>query len=205
MFLLSRSNAKGSARTQIGIKEVRDGILILPDNRYRSVLATSSVNFELQSEAEQDVIIDGFQSFLNSLTTPIQILIRVRELDIDRYLDDLQTSRADESQKIYRKQLENYRDFIRQLVAGNKILSRRFYLVIPYENKAVNDFSLAKEQLLLEQEIIIKGLEKLGMTARSLTSLEILDLFYSFYRPEQAKTQPLSQAIMRKTHDQNFF
>ena len=53
----------GSARTQVGIKEVRDGILILPYNRYRALLSTSSVNFELQSEDEQDVIIDTFQTF----------------------------------------------------------------------------------------------------------------------------------------------
>lgn len=205
MSRLNQSNAKGSARTQIGIKEVRDGILILPNNRYRAVLATSSVNFELQSEAEQDVIVDTFQSFLNSMTRPIQILIRVRELDIDRYLEDLHLSRISETKAIYKKQMENYSGFIRKLVAGNKILSRKFYLVIPYENKAVADFSLAREQLLLEQEIIIKGLSKLGMTARPLGSLEILDLFYSFYRPEQAKTQPLAQAIMRQTNDQNIF
>lgn len=205
MSLLNRSKNKGSARSQIGIKEVRDGILILPGNRYRAVLSTSSVNFELQSEAEQDVIVDTFQSFLNSLAKPIQILIRVRELDIDRYLEDLHVSRIDETKEIFKKQLENYSDFIRKLVAGNKILSRRFYIVIPYENKAVNDFSLAREQLLLEQEIIIKGLEKLGMTAKPLDSMEILDLFYSFYRPEQAKTQPLAKAIMRQTNDQHFF
>lgn len=205
MSLLNRSKTKGSARSQIGIKEVRDGILVLPGNRYRAVLATSSINLELQSEAEQDVIVDTFQSFLNSLTRPIQILIRVRELDIDRYLEDLQLSRIDETKAVYKRQLENYSEFIRKLVAGNKILSRRFYVVVPYENKDVTDFALAREQLLLEQEIVIKGLEKLGMTARPLTSMEILDLFYSFYRPEQAKTQPLVKAIMRKTNDQNFF
>ena len=205
MSILNRSKTKGSARTQIGIKEVRDGIMVLPDNRYRAILATSSINLELQSEAEQDVIVDTFQSFLNSLTRPIQILVRVRELDIDRYLEDLQLSRIDETKEVYKKQLDNYGDFIRKLVAGNKILSRRFYIVIPYEDKAVTDFELAREQLLLEQEIIIKGLERLGMTARPLASLEILDLFYSFYRPQQAKTQPLVKAIMSKTNDQISF
>jgi len=191
--------SKGSARSQIGIKEVRDGILVLPDNRYRSVLATSSLNFELQSEEEQDVIVDSFQAFLNSLTTPLQILVRVRELDIDRYLEDLQVSRIDETLDIYKKQLENYSNFVRKLVSGNKILSRRFYLVIPHDNKDKADFSLVKEQLLLEQEIIIKGLEKIGMTARPLSSLEILDLFYSFYRPEQSKIQPLAEALIKQT------
>ncbi|MDD3686354.1 MAG: TraC family protein [Bacteroidales bacterium] len=203
MFHLNRQNANGSARTQIGIKEVKDGIIVLPGNRYRSVLATSSLNFELQSEAEQDVIIDTFQSFLNSLTRPLQILVRIRELDIDKYLEDLHSSRAGETKKIYKKQLENYSNFIRKLVSGNKILTRKFYLVVPYENKNATDFYIAKEQLLLEQEIIIKNLEKFGMTAKPLNSLEILDLFYSFYCPEKAKLQPLAQEIVRQTNDQS--
>ncbi len=70
MFRSPQSKTNGSARTQTGIKEVRDNILVLPGNRYRVVLSTSSLNFELQSEDEQDVLVDTFQSFLNSLTTP---------------------------------------------------------------------------------------------------------------------------------------
>lgn len=205
MLGLKTTNVKGSARTQIGIKEVRDGILILPGNRFRLILSTSSLNFELQSEAEQDVIVDTFQSFLNSMTRPLQILVKIRELDIDRYLEDLKASRATESSEIYRRQLESYSSFIRTLVAGNKILTRRFYLVIPYDGKSANDFSLAKQQLLLEQEVVIKGLEKLGMTAHRLNSLEILELFYNFYRPEQAKIQPLAEILARQTNDKTIF
>lgn len=195
-----QSKTNGSARSQINIKEVRDNILVLPDNRYRVILTTSSLNFELQSDDEQDALVDTFQSFLNSLTTPLQILIRVRELDIDHYLEDFEASRADETELVYKKQVSNYSEFIRSLVAGNKILSRRFYVVIPYENRDVTDFPVIKEQLMLEQEIIIKGLEKLGMTARPLSGLEILDLFYSFYQPDQSKTQPLAQAIARQSN-----
>ncbi len=205
MFLSSQPKIKGSARTQIGIKEVRDNILVLSDNSYRSILSTTSLNFELQSDEEQDILIEIFQSFLNSLTVPLQILIRVRELDIERYLENIQSSRSGETQIVYKEQLEDYGKFIRKLISGNKILSRKFYIVIPYDNKSVNEFYLAKEQLMLEQEIIIKGLEKIGMSARQLTGLEVLDLFYSFYRPEQSKMQPLAQEIVRQTNENNFF
>lgn len=200
-----KPKTNGSARSQIGVKEVRDNILILPNHKYRSILATSSLNFELQSEEEQDVIVEAFQSFLNSLTTPIQILIRVRELDIDKYLEDFEEKLKNETDDIYKRQLKNYSDFIEKLVSGNKILSRKFYLIIPHDNREKVDFHTVKEQLMLEQEIIIKGLEKIGMTARQLSSIEILDLFYSFYRPEQAKIQPLMEAIVRRTNEQSIF
>jgi hypothetical protein len=115
----------------------------------------------------------------------------------------LRIGQAGEDLEIYKKQLEYYSTFIRKLVSGNKILSRRFYIVIPYENKNVTDFALAREQLMLEQEIITKGLEKLGMKVTPLKSLEVLDMFYSFYNPLLAKTQPLSELILGGSHAHN--
>lgn len=199
MSHLHKLNKFGSARSQIGIKEVKDGVLVLPDGRHCSILATSSVNFELQSEDEQDALIDNFQSFLNSLTTPIQILIRVRELDIDRYLETFQTHRELEKIEVYKEQLDNYNRFIKKLVSGNKILSRRFYVVIPLADLGETDFKHLKERLTMETEIVIKGLEKMGMNAHPLTSLEILELFYSFYRPDQAKSQPLAASLLTES------
>jgi hypothetical protein len=194
-----KSKNKVSSRRQIQIKEVRDGILVLPDGEYRVIIETSSINFELKSEDEQDVIIDGFENFLNSLPTPLQILIRVREIDIERYLEQISKALDEEKEKVYKKQLANYSEFIKSLVAGNKILSRRFYVVVPYKNPDKgNDFELIKEQINLNRDIVIRGLEKLGMKVKILGSLEILDLFYGFYNPGQIKTQELKGEVIRR-------
>lgn len=190
-FLNKQANRK-SSRRQIQIKEVKDGILVLPHNEYRTVIETSSVNFELKSEEEQDVLLDSFQNFLNSLVSPLQILIRVREVDIDSYLDQVATSKTFEKEKVYKTQIDNYSSFIKNLVSGNKILSRRFYIIIPYRQQDKNrDFAVVKEHLNLQRSIVTRGLEKLGMKARTLESLELLDLFYTFYNSSSAKTQEL--------------
>lgn len=192
MLLLNKNKNKVSSRRQIRIKEVKDGTLILPDNEYRIIVETSSINFELKSDEEQDILIDSFQNFLNSLPCELQVLVRVREVDIDRYLEEIGKSKDIEKEKVYRDQINNYTSFIKNLVSGNKILSRRFYIVIPYKNTDKNkDFSLIEEQIHFQRDIVVKGLEKLGMKARVLGSLELLDLFYSFYSPAQAKTQEL--------------
>jgi len=184
---------KTSARHQINIKEVKDGVLILPGNKYRVILETSAVNFELKSEEEQDQIIDTFQNFLNSLPCSVQILIRTREVDIDGYLEDFMTHNNHETEQVYKDQLKEYGQFIKKLVSGSKILTRKFYLVISYSGHSKRDFSIIKEQLKLNQDIVSKGLEKLGMKTRQLGNLEVLDLFYSFYNPSKLKTQPLTQ------------
>lgn len=194
MYILQKSNKKASARRQIDIRGVRDGILILPDNRYRLILQASSINFELKSEAEQDAIIEIYKSFLNSLACPLQIIVRVREMDLDKYLEDFRARLTEEPEEVYKTQIENYSEFVASLVNTNKILSRNFYVVIGYEGEG--EFEIVKEQLSLNTDIVIKGLARLGMQTRLLSSLEILDLFYSFYNPNQAKSQPITASTL---------
>jgi hypothetical protein len=205
MWVLNKSESRVSSRRQIQIKEVKDDILILPNNEYRLLIETSSINFELKSEEEQDVLIDSFQNFLNSLSIPLQILVRVREVDIDGYLDQIAKSKLVEKEKVYRTQIDNYSEFIKDLVLGSKILSRRFYITVPYRNESKNkDFKLIKEQMHLQRGIVLKGLEKLGMKAKALDSLELLDLFYSFYNPSQIKTEPLKGDTIKTLLQNNY-
>ena len=204
MNIFSKSK-KSSSRGQIQIKEVVDNILVLPGNEYRQILETSSVNFELKSEEEQDVIIDSFQNFLNSLPCEIQILVRVREVDIDRYVEDIGKTKDKETIPAYKKQIEGYCSFVKKLVSGNKILSRRFYIVIPYKHtERHQDMKLIKEHLNLEKDIIIKGLERMQMKARSITGLEILNLFYGFYNPESLKTQTITRETVEALLKNNY-
>lgn len=203
--MFQKSKAKVSSRRQIRIKEVKDNILVLPGNKYRAILETSAINFELKSEDEQDVIIDSFQNFLNSLPCSLQILIRIREVDIDKYLEEFAKKQDKEEEQVYKDHVGNYCEFIQDLVSGNKILSRRFYVVIPYDvTDGKNDFNLVKEQLLLNLDIVIKGLEKLGMKTRILDSLEILELFFTFYNSDQIKSQPLKGETFKQMFDQSY-
>jgi len=202
---LLHKSGSASSRQQIQIKEVVDNILVLPNNEYRQILETSSVNFELKSEEEQDVIIDSFQNFLNSLPCEIQILVRVREVDIDRYVEDIGRTKDKETIPAYKKQIEGYCSFVKKLVSGNKILSRRFYIVIPYKHSERHqDMKLIKEHLNLEKDIIIKGLERMQMKAQSVTGLEILNLFYGFYNPESLKTQAITRETVEAILKNNY-
>lgn len=198
MSLWSKSNAKVSSRRQIQIKEVKDGILALPGEEYRMILEISPVNFELKSEEEQDVLIDTFQNFINALPSPIQVVTRVREVNIDHYLEQTIKLKQTEKEKVYKDQVDNYCSFIKELVADNKILSRRFYVVIPYKHQEKDkDFATVKQQMHLSRDIVQKGLEKIGLKAKVLDSLEVLNLFFEFYNPNQVKTQELNEAAVK--------
>lgn len=192
MFILQKPKRKAPAREQINIKGVQDGVLMLAKHEYRVVLEVSSVNFELKSEEEQDALIDTYESFLNSLPCAVQIIVRLREIDMSGYLADLKEKRAHESEPVYQNQIDAYSEFVQSLVADNRILSRHFYAVLPY---SAEEFATAKEQLMVNADLVAKGFMRLGMRTRQLGSLEVLNLFHSFYNPVQAKAQPLTDRV----------
>jgi len=202
MSLLTKSNSKGSSRRQIAIKGVNGNILELPDGEYRLIMQTSSINLELKSEAEQDAIIETYQKFLNSLACPIQIVVQIREVDIDKYLEDYRKRVKDETVEVYKQQSEVYQKFVRDLIKTNKILTKHFYIVVPYTDQNKTSMEVIKDQLSMYAKIIEQGLGKLGMQTRSLTGLEALDLFYTFYNTEQAKLQPLKKQTMHMLAEQ---
>ncbi len=200
MYFIQKSNAKSSSRRQLAIEGVQDGILLLPGHRYRRVLSVSSVNFELKSEAEQDALIETYQSFLNSLGSSIQILVRTREMDMAAYVSDIQQRLHGETEEVYRLQLEEYCRFIQSLVNNNKILSRKFYVIVKFDSDAAVDFTIVKDQLAQLVDIVSKGLARLGMQSQPLNSLAVLNLFYSFYNEPLAKRQPLIEEALDYLH-----
>lgn len=183
---------KGIAKQQIDIIGVHQGTLEISSHRYRRILEVSPINFELKSEAEQDSLIENYESFLNALSCPLQYLIRTREIDIDKYLQSFINQYKTETNKTFRMQLSSYIDYVRSLIATSQILTRHFYVIVPYDNIIDSNFQSSNiEQLQNNVDIIKKGFNRLGMATRELTSLEVLDLFYSFYSPSKAKVQPL--------------
>jgi hypothetical protein len=202
MSLLMKSNSRGSSRRQIAIKGVDGDILELPDDEYRLIMQTSSINLELKSEAEQDAIIETYQKFLNSLACPIQVIVQIREVDIDKYLEDYRKRVENEAVEIYKQQSEVYQKFVRDLIKTNKILTKHFYIVVPYTNRNKASMEVIRDQLLMYAKIVEQGLGKLGMQTRILAGLEALDLFYTFYNAEQAKLQPLRQQTMHMLAEQ---
>lgn len=120
----------------------------------------------------------------------------MRELDMEKYIEEFKTRLNHSDKAIYKKQAKQYLSFIRGLVSDNKVLSRRFYIVLSPAS-SVETLEQAKEQLQIQSDSVTKGLGKLGMQTRLLEGLELLDLFYSFYSPAQAKQQPLREQTIR--------
>jgi len=56
-----------SAQDLVSVDEIREDVVLLKDGSLRQVVMVGGVNFSLKSEGEQNLIIGGYQNFLNSL------------------------------------------------------------------------------------------------------------------------------------------
>lgn len=225
--MLKKWQELGLARAQIKIRNIKDGVLVLSDRRYRVILKTSAVNFGLKGEAEQDALISAFERVLNGISHPIQILIRTRKMDVERYLQRLKRQEENEPESVYKEQLKLYQEFIRQKVEKSRILSRRFYVVIPFDaqiqqeelviaskqqtapatreeymaTREMDDeeieLKLAKQQLEILSSNLIEQLRRLRIRAEMLDTDALFELFYTCFNPGEA----IGKTLKRKVKD----
>ena len=114
------------------IDQIREGVVLLKNKGTRGVLMVSSQNFALKSEDEQTATIYQFQNFLNSLDFPLEIVVQSRILNITGYLDKLKELESKQENELLKVQTGEYRKFIKDLIAGGQILSKNFFVVVPF-------------------------------------------------------------------------
>ncbi len=203
--------AINARRTQefVPIKEVRDGVVILKDGGIRAVLAASSINLSLKSADEQQAIIVQFQNFLNGLDFPAQIVVQSRRLDIRPYLLMLEARIKEQVEPLIKIQTKEYIEFVRSFTDEVNIMTKSFYIVVPYSSSAVMpkgglldrlgggkarehgtqkedalaDFEEKRTQLDQRVSIIIAGLGGFGVRSTQLGTEELVELFYKTFNP----------------------
>jgi len=204
-------SAKGSQEF-VPIKEVRNGIIILKDGGLRAILLASSLNLSLKSSDEQAAIINEFQNFINGLDFPTQICMQSRRLDIRHYLLSLEERLKAQVEPLLKIQTKEYIDFIKSFTDEVNIMTKTFFIVVPYsptiiksgdgmmnsllgggaqkkqvENtkKAMDLASFEEKRTQLDQRVgvITSGLGRVGIRTTELTTDQVVELFYKTFNP----------------------
>ena len=121
-----------STQNNLLISEIRDGIVIMNDGSFRSVIMVKSINFDLMSPQEREAVEFSYQGFLNSLYFPIQIFVRSQKVDLRPYIEKLDKIRTEHENMLLALLMEDYITFIDSLSMQTNIMDKRFYIVLPY-------------------------------------------------------------------------
>lgn len=129
--LAPKSNPNSTQNT-LQMAEVRDGIVIMNDGSFRSVIMVKSINFDLMSPEEREAVEYSYQGFLNSLYFPIQISVRSQRVDLAPYIEKLDKIRTEHDNMLLALLMEDYINFMDQLSVQTNIMDKKFYVIIPY-------------------------------------------------------------------------
>lgn len=206
--------AQKTSTTQdfIPIQEIRDGVIILKNGGMRAVVLASSLNFALKSQDEQSSILMQFQNFVNSLDFSIQIFVQSKKLDIRPYIALLEDRYKEQITELMKIQVREYIEFIKTFVESTNIMSKSFFVVIPYDppiiagnknplsslfpgkNAGKNAAQTADAQFQefrsqLEQRVAVveQGLVRCGVRAAELGTEEVVELFYKLFNPGETE------------------
>lgn len=205
-----------STQKYLDISEIRNDCVILKNGSFRAVILAASMNFGLKSEDEQVAVIRGYIEFLNTLDFPIQIIIQSRPFNIKPYLADLEQLRKDQKNELLKVQMADYSTFVKELVELGQIMSRRFYIVIPYSPlgdkkigflskvselfSAVSAVKIKKEKFEKYREAlyrrvdkVLSAIELMGLKSAPLDTQSLIELFYSSYNPAGSEVQKLPE------------
>jgi len=204
-----------STQQYLDIAEIRDDCVILKDGTLRAVVLVSSINFALKSEDEQNAIIYGYMGFLNAFDFPLQIVLQSRKLDIDSYLENLKKIEKEQSNELLKVQIAGYREYVKELIEIGDIMTKRFFVVVPYNpatdkgkgffkrlgelfrvasiiNLREDTFKKYKNELYMRVSHVMGQLTGLGLSTVPLDTQGLIELYYNIYNPEAAKSQKLA-------------
>jgi hypothetical protein len=210
-----------STQNTLQIAEIRDGIVIMNDGSFRSVVMVKSINFDLMSPQEQESVEYAYQGFLNSLYFPVQIFIRSQKVDLQPYIEKLDKIRTEHDNMLLALLMDDYIGYIDQLAMQTNIMDKKFYLVVPFfpvvgtqkaltqsknfftgltdlfnsrENHVVinePDLEKAKAELRNRVQSVLGGLQQCGIQGLPLDTQELIELYYDTYNPDTATRQQL--------------
>lgn len=200
-----------SSQQFVPIKDIHEGVVLLGNGQMCSILLASSMNFALKSSNEQQAILSQFQSLLNTLDFTLQIYIQSRRLDIRPYLAKLEELEPRQDNDLMRIQLREYIEYIRTFTTEVDIMTKNFFVVIPYtpasaSMKGITNILHSTDQKLftldpekfqedrsqLEQRIAVveQGLARIGIRTVPLGNEELIELFYHIFNPEDMSSAP---------------
>lgn len=207
---------RSSTQAYLDIAAIKDGIVVLENGGLRQILLVTSVNFALKSPEEQEDIVLRYQGFLNSLHTPLQIVMQSRKLDLTDYLAKLKTLAEGETNEAIRTQTTAYVAFMERLISVANIMDKRFYVVVPFDPENLRtrgfidrilhpakqitvtmseqEFEQYKTQLGERTNLVASGLGALGLKSSALTTQQLIELYYATYNPEEAVHERLAGA-----------
>lgn len=180
-----------TAQEFLPFEDIKDGLIDLGNFEYRAIIECQSINYDLKTNKEKEIIDASFQRFLDSLTFPITIHMQTRTIDnssVLRLLEDDMVDTVKEYAQLYDYAMSYLQEMARITETIGNDKQKRKYIIIPYSDSASLTYSNDAEKyeealraIYLRCQVVCDGLSAMGIQTKIMTSIEIAELIYSTY------------------------
>ncbi len=212
------NNIKKSTQAHLPIGEIRNNCVLLKNGGVRAVIKTSTINFNLKSEDEQESIIEAYKGFLNTISFPVQIVIQSKKVDLDLYFEKLKEREKNIYNPLLKNQAHDYQEYLKKLVEVANIMEKEFFIVVPADPKRVemkkniisklfenmtpqdslekvknryNEFKSLSSILKNRVSMVEQGLERCGLRTSQLSTKKLINLYYRSYNPNLSQSEKI--------------
>lgn len=211
-----------STQDHLPMAAIEDGIVLFKDGGAAVVLESTSLNFGLLSDREQEAVVAAYAALINSLSFSVQIVIRTQRKDISHYIEYINEAEKKIQNEKLKTLMHGYKNFVIETTKKRNVLGKRFFLVIPFsplELGISQSFKLlttkksaglpyskdyivkkAKVSLYPKRDHLIRQAARLGLRLRQLTTEEVTELYYNVYNPSRDLVRERSEPGSEQTN-----
>jgi hypothetical protein len=211
---------KALSQDHLPLADITRDLVLFKDGGAALVLESTSLNFGLLSEREQEAVVAAYASLINSLSFATQIMIRTQKKDISNYMAHLFEARDKIENPKLAGLMEGYITFISDTIKNTNVLEKRFFLVIPfspYELGITKSFDIfgkrsivlpySKEYLIKKAEIalypkrdhLVRQASRVGLHLRQLTNAELVKVYYDIYNPDKSTISIIEETVSEES------
>ncbi len=194
-----------STQEELPIADITDDLILFKDGGAAIILESTSLNFGLLSEKEQEAVIYAYAALLNSLSFTIQIIVRSQKKDISNYLNYLDLAWKKITNPKLKDLMGSYKNFISETIKKKNVLGKRFFVVIPFSplelGVAKSFLAVTKRKgplpfpksyiikkaatiLFPRRDHLMRQAGRLGIKLTPLPKDDVIELFYDVYNPK---------------------
>ena len=206
-----KSTGASVQAVRVGVEAIAGGVVRLKTGEYRAVLEVAGTGTALDDDSQRESVLAGYAAFLNALTFPIQVLVRIVPVDLDRYTGGLEERARRELPTELAALARDHAAFVQGLARQRTLLERRLYVVVPAQSEVMGrrpvwlvrrrrevepyESDAARRQLTFRCEEVCRQLARCGLSARRLGDLELAHLYLACWSPERVRVQRFRQQL----------
>lgn len=179
------------AQDFLPFETIKDSMIDLGNHQYRAYIEVSSINYNLRTDKEKQIIESSFQRFLNSLTFPITFFVHTKTMDNTRQMksleEDIQATLSEypnlaEYAEVFMDEFSQ----IHERIGNTK--QKKKYIVVPFDEamSLTNSTDEEKYDYVVKEmwnrcNLIKDGLNAIGTECEILKTPAVIELATSVY------------------------